>query len=681
MRRFLNPAIAIVMLAIPGAVFANVTGTPTLNSGQMLSLDTGTVVSSGGDIQFTGTGISFQGSAAGQNLSPFGLTGASDFTGITTSQSTLTAIATNITSTSITPLTTNQIIAYQTNGGNTGALLLTAVSSSAITFQFVTFVSTTPVITSVLNNYGLVPAGFSNSGISPGMLFIIKGSHLASATSVSSLQSTTGGAMLPTLLNGATVKVTVGSTSVSPAFYYAENVQLALVLPSNTPLGAGTVTVTYNGQPSNAFPVQVTASAFGFAASSGTGSGQAHAQDLSYGYYSYNRSIPPGSTIRLIGSGLGGDPTRDLQYVQPSAASAINALAHVYVGSVEASIFYQGPEGYPGVDEVDLTIPANAPTGCNVSLVGVTASGASTNFLTLPIGNGVCEDPGLGTTGNTITAPSGQTSYSVGSVDLIQSTVPTTGGGTQTTQTAEADFFSVSGITIPTSSSSSSSIGTLSLGGCIVVQSGLTSTGTVPTSTVTTTGLNAGTITVTGPAGMATLVPLSTIDPGFAGTAGIYATLDKSGNSTLPAGFIPTSGGTFQFQGTGGTIAPSVGPFTTQVVFSTPLLTWTNQAQDATVTRSAGLPITWAGGSDGTYVVISGSSIATALSAYGFFTCLAPVAAHQFTVPSYVLGALPAGTGSLIVENETVPQTFTATGIDFGYAIGLLSYEINATYK
>jgi hypothetical protein len=350
------------------------------------------------------------------------------------------------------------------------------------------------------------------------------------------------------------------------------------------------------------------------------------------------------------------------------------------VGSVEASIFYQGPEGYPGVDEVDVTIPANAPTGCNVSLVGVTASGASTNFLTLPIGNGVCEDPGLGTTGTTITAPSGQTSYSVGSVDLIQSTVPTTGGGTQTTQTAEADFFSVSGVTLP-SSSSSSSFGTLSIGGCIVVQSGLTSTGTVPTSTVTTTGLNAGTITVTGPAGTATLVSLASIDPGFPGTAGIYATLNAAGTSTLPAGFIPTSGGTFQFQGTGGTIAPSVGPFTTQVVFSTPLLQWTNQAQDATVTRSAGLPITWTGGSDGTYVVISGTSIATALSAYGFFTCLAPVAAHQFTVPSYVLGALPAGTGSLIVENESVPQTFTATGIDFGYAIGLLSYEINATYQ
>src|SRR6202042_2428591 len=100
---------------------------------------------------------------------------------------------------------------------------------NSITLQFVTFAGVAPIepkITAVLNNYGLISPGFINSGIAPGTLFIIQGYGLASATSVSSLESTTGGAVLPTTLNGASVSVTVGSVPVVPAFYYAENTQL-----------------------------------------------------------------------------------------------------------------------------------------------------------------------------------------------------------------------------------------------------------------------------------------------------------------------------------------------------------------------------------------------------------------------------------------------------------------------
>jgi uncharacterized protein (TIGR03437 family) len=268
----------------------------------------------------------------------------------------------------------NNIFAVHTNGGNYAAVAVTAQSGSSITLQFVTFAGaapTRPTITAVLNNYGLIPAGFTNSGIAPGTLFIIQGYGLASATS--GLQSTTPGSVLPTTLNGTSVAVTVGSVTVAPAFYYASANQLDLVLPSGTPVGAALVTtfltVTYNSQTSAPFYFNVVTSALGFAAYYGTGSGLAHAQDLNYGYYNYGNSIPPNTTIRLIGSGLGADPdpARDTQYVTPSAADAINALAHVYIGGIDAPIFYQGPEGYPGLDEIDITIPATAPTGCFIS--------------------------------------------------------------------------------------------------------------------------------------------------------------------------------------------------------------------------------------------------------------------------------------------------------------------------
>ena len=657
MRRLLNAApIASLALILPIAALADVKGTQTLTANQTLSLDTGTVVTSGGDILWTGGSIVPQGSATALTLAGFQIAGTSEFNSL--SQIGASAISGYMgyssAAISASSLPFNAIFAVHTNGGNY-ALVLVTQTGSAITLQFVTFgVSTVPTITQVLNNYGLTPAGFGNSGIAPGTLFIIKGTGLASATSVSSLQSTTGGSTLPTSLNGATVKVTVGGFFVAPAFYYAENVQLALVLPSNTPVGAGTVTVTYNGQTSAPFNIQVVTSAFGFAAYYGAGTGLAHVQDLNYGYYSYTNSIPPGATVRLIGSGLGADPTRDTQYVQPTAASAISALAHVYVGGIDAPIFYQGPEGYPGVDEVDVTIPLNGvATGCNVSVVGVSTAGVPTNFLSLPIGVGACSDPAFGTSGSTISSLSGQSTVNTGVVFLDQSSEPANGGGTTTNDIALAEFQSYTGATYGTAT------GTVSIGGCVVSQS----LGGTATTTGTTTGLDAGTITVSGPNGNATLTSEASILPGD------YI-------AQLATGFIPASGGVFTVSGSGG---KDVGAFTTQITYPNPVLTWTNQGADATITRSSGAVITWSGGEAGTFVIIAGNTLAGSASAS--FTCLAPVGPGQFTVPGYVLLALPAGSGSLAVANYTNYGSFTATGLDSGHALGFVSYGIKPTYQ
>jgi len=63
------------------------------------------------------------------------------------------------------------------------------------------------------------------------------------------------------------------------------------------------------------------------------------------------------------------------------------------------------------------------------------------------------------------------------------------------------------------------------------------------------------------------------------------------------------------------------------------------------------------------------------------FTCEALASASQFTVPSYILLALPAGTGTLGLDNFSNPQTFTASGLDIGYVFAESSASINATYN
>jgi len=511
-----------------------------------------------------------------------------------------------------------------------------------------------PTITGVLNNYSYTPPGFPNSGIAQGALFIVQGTGMADPSAKAVLQSSASPG-LPNTLNGASVTVTVSGTTTTPVFYYAIATQLALVLPSSTPTGTGQITVAYNGQTAS-FPIQVVQSAMGLDAYYGTGAGLAVATNNATGeLYSYTDSIPPGTTITLWGSGLGGDPTRDTTFVAPPFS--INSLAHVYVGGIDVPIAYQGASGYPGLNQVDITIPTDAPTGCNVSLVGVTAAGVPTNFLTLPIGSGICADQAFGITGTDYQNLTGQTTVRSGFVALAYVVSPSSSGsGTQQNDIAIADFEKVTG-----SSYGGGSGGTVSIPGCTVTETLGTGGGTS-----TTTGLNAGTITVTGPNGNATLTAI----PQAVGT---YV-------AQLAAGFIPTSGGSFAFNGTGGA---DVGPFNTTVSFPNPILTWTNQSADATVNRGSGVLITWTGGSPGTFVIMNGNSSGTVngQSVTASFTCIAPQSALQFQVPGYVTSILPPGTGTLEIGNYTNYQTFTATGLDRGYSAGFSSIEINATYQ
>jgi hypothetical protein len=106
--------------------------------------------------------------------------------------------------------------------------------------------------------------------------------------------------------------------------------------------------------------------------------------------------------------------------------------------------------------------------------------------------------------------------------------------------------------------------------------------------------MNAGNVTVSNPVG--TSIALTSIPA----LPGLYQT-------TLPSGFIPTSGGVFSFSESG---SLGVGSFNASIAFPTPTLTWTNQAQTATVSRSNDLPISWVGAAPGSLVVATGSSSA-----------------------------------------------------------------------
>ena len=169
------------------------------------------------------------------------------------------------------------------------------------------------------------------------------------------------------------------------------------------------------------------------------------------------------------------------------------------------------------------------------------------------------------------------------------------------------------------------------------------------------TAINAGTaITFAPPSGG----PIVLASQG-AGTGRFQNTL----TSLLPAGAYTVT------NGTGGT---NVGPFTASFTVP-PFATWSNEnaLNNATVTRANGLTITWTGGNttEGSYIDIQGgSSFNTTGPSFVGWECAAPIAAGTFTVPPYVLLAVPAGVvnGNLQMStnfNELVTVSGTNIGI------------------
>lgn len=682
---FFRTGVIAIALAFPGAIFAQTSVTLSANS--TLNLDTGaTGTGSSGDILWTGNAIQAQGSATDVDLASTPLSGlysgAQGYSMLIASGPTLInefagPFGSDLTSSTITP-NVNDIIIVKTNLGNYSAILITNISGGSLTLQYDTFSGSStgtgtgttpsgPTINAIVNNYGNIPQGLPSYGIAPASLFVIYGTGLSGPAS--QLQSSAAPG-LPTTLNQTSVSVTVNGTTVTPALYYTSPTQIDAVLPSKTPTGNGTITVTYNGAPSNTANILVTQSAFGIDTLSGTGSGTIVAT-VGASIITPTNSAAPNQTITIWGSGLGAD-TANADTTYPQKQDNIFTPT-VYIGGVQAQVSYAGRSQYPGVDQINVAVPSGL-SGCGVSVV-VIENGIDSNFGSLPInaGGGVCSDPELGVTGSELEQITSQSTVRTGSVILTQSTAPSVQALSRSSimaaQTFSTSYDAFADFSSTTGSGYASGSAFYSLGSCFVSQ---TATSSV-TGTSTSNGLDAGSPIVLTGGGLN--VQMTEQSFGGSSPSGSYF-------ATLTQPTPPLVGGTaYTFTGPGG---KDVGPFTATITFPSPL-TWTNESSISAVTEAQGQLITWTGGATGTYVIISGDS--TSNSASGSapvsagFTCLAPVSAGQFTVPAYVLLALPHGTGSLGIYNYAIGQSFTATGIDYGTASAGVSSSENVTYQ
>ena len=631
-------------LALAIAARADISQTTPLTSGNALNLDTGAIVNSGGDLLWNGTTVTPQGKAKAYNL---GNLGAAVFNSEAKAQLMSFAVLASSAPIAAGVLVPGDIFVVFTNGSNVAKMLVSSNSGGSITLQFVTYITpqaTGPTITAIENNSSGIPSGYATSGIAPSSIFIVQGTGLADP-GTPTLQSTADPG-LPLTLNGTSLTAVINNTTVHPALYYTSPTQLAAELPANTPVGNGTLTVNYRGTQAQA-NIRVVPAAPGintYYTNTGV------ATDNSTGaLLTFTNSASPGETIVLWTTGLGADPADSDTVFSPSPHSVSTPL-QVYIGGVPATILYQGSAGYPGVDQINLTIPDSAPSGCWIAIAAV-AGGVLSNIATLPInpGGGPCLDAQSGLNGNQI-APSGGQTLRTGLVALIQTNTTDKNGTVTPFASADAAFEKYSGIYAPANS--------LSPGGCLVSYE-------TPVPVPSFTGLDPGTINLAGPNGLA-----MKLGPQLGIKGAFYSALSTTA--------IPSTGGTFTFTGSGGA---DVGSFTSTITFANPIIAWTNESAAANIDRSQDLTVTWTGGTPGSYVFIYGTSTATGTTTtMAGYTCLTTADAGKFTVPSYILSALPAGSGGTGLQNQ-VQSPLSASGLDIGIAIGDIALSVPSTYK
>jgi uncharacterized protein (TIGR03437 family) len=465
----------------------------------------------------------------------------------------------------------------------------------------------TPLVVGVYNAASWLPPNLPNSGVAQGSMFTVTGTGLGPAT----IQHANS-YPLPTTdgLGGTTIKVEVGGVIENCIMIYSVSTQVAAILPSTTPVGTGTLTLTYQGENSS-FSIKVVAANFGTFALNEDGTGPGVITNGSNAPITYTNPAHAGDELVLWGSGLGPITTGD--DVAPPQVD-LGTGVQVLVGNKPATVVYGGRGSSAGIDQVNFVVPAGV-TGCKTSVVvilkGVT--GNVTSMAVAPAGQPTCGD-----TYNALTAANLQKAVASGTLNIagvLLSHVPDQG-----------DFLTAAFTSFPVDSLDRSAGGTFdpSIGNCLAYEVEGTSLSTALSDPVKPTFLATGPLMLTGPNGGKTIDAIS---------PGTYAqTLAASSPFYLAPGNYTVA------NGTGGA---NVAGFTWDLTLPASVV----PNIPASIDPSQDLTLTWTGGSAFGVVNIYAYNGVRATGAEISFVdiiCSAEGSAGTFTIPSALLSLLPA---------------------------------------
>jgi uncharacterized protein (TIGR03437 family) len=491
---------------------------------------------------------------------------------------------------------------------------------------------------------------FPNAGIAQGAMFVVKGNNLGPAAIVIAASFP-----LQTTLAGTSVQVTVGGQTVNTIMYYTQAQQVATILPSNTPPGTGTLTVTYNGQSSSA-PVVVVQNGVAMYTINQDGTGDAVATLPNNSVVFPDNAPNPGQVVTFWANGLG--PV-SYDETKPALGGDMTSVPlEVFIGGRQAAVLYHGRNSCcVSEDQINVQIPQGV-TGCVVSVIMKIGNFIS-NTTTIPIATTgrVCTPTNTAISTSDVQSVLGQGTLRLGRVSLERGIA----GPIPGPDTGSAIFQQLSGLP---SLLLDSIVDIPSSGSCIVYYSAsLVAGGGIvakdPALDLTYQGLDAGSsLSVTGPNGTKTFERS-------------FPPLDQSGTYLDP--------GKYTITGNGGS---DVAGFSASLSIPSPQFAWTNQGQITSVDRTKGVTVNWTGGDPSGYVKIIGYVYPDPYDT-AWFTCYARVPDGSFTVPPSVLLAIPTSASnspshiqdSLGVIATSLPVQFRAGGLDLGIA----SSDVNAS--
>jgi uncharacterized protein (TIGR03437 family) len=496
--------------------------------------------------------------------------------------------------------------------------------------------------TEVVNSASFLVQGQPGSGIAQGSIFTIFGTGVGPNTMVQA-----GPLPLKTSLGGTSVTVTVGGQTVKAYILAALSYQVNALLPSSTPTGSGTVTVTYNNQTSAPEPVQIVSAAFGTYTFNSNGIGQAIATDLNYQSNSIIKTFHPGDWVILWGTGLG--PINGDDSIQPPVGNLGSPTVHV--GNASLTPYYAGRSAdFPGLDQIAFQIPTGIQ-GCNVP-VAVETNGVVSNSPTIAVSASgqTCSDSILGqdlvdklAAGNTVhfgfvqllaiilrfqSLPAGILAPDFGKATFSEFTPQTAG---------YASYGVSQGYCVTNRNDPDASPGQLDAGAGIILQG--PSTATLPQP--------------------------------YAGS-GYYYSLFNTGSQFFWSGL------NYTVSSPGGA---KVGAFSVADTTSIPSAYFSGIVAGQTIPLSADFTVNWTGGDptlQNGQVTIAGFSGGTSTgSISGAFMCTAALSAKSFTIPKWVLSTMPASAtayigiapypiGYIWIGQFNNPVTFQASGLDKG---------------
>jgi uncharacterized protein (TIGR03437 family) len=543
---------------------------------------------------------------------------------------------------------------------------LLAVSAGVVVGQ-------TPATTEILNNYGLANPGT----VAQGAIFIVKGTNLSDQTTT--LQSVP----LQTTLVGVRLELTVAGTTTFAPMYYALPTQLGGILPSNTPTGSGTLIVRNNGRSSSPRAITVVRSAFGMLTLNGSGTGAAAVHNDAYILLNSANATNPGKAVIFYGSGLG--PTPANETVEQSGGNASGDLTSipitVTVGGKAAQVLYRGRTIFPGLDQINVMMPALDVYGCEIP-VAITTNGVQANAGTIPVAASGAACPPPATSGGggspSLTAAEIDTFvargfYTSGGMSLHNSITYSAAGTLTRTNSVAGLFTRTSGADLGRMLRNQLPPGfpiqPITPGNCLVYNSTQLYD---PYPLITRVNLDAGAqLTAAGPNGSQNSPRLNIQVAGPT-----YNTPNNFPNTFVVPGRYALSGpGGSQVGGFSGTL---------DVVQDFVLTNPTNFV--TAINRGAPLTISWSGGDPSTVLTIQGSSFVGSVATV--FQCIESVSAGQFTVPASILSQLPAAPagspipGSFIVTVAGAGTRLpTPSGLDIMTAFNFWNWQFSPSFQ